>query len=281
MKRVNCRACRVEIETAVPNEPSSAQVRAHVEACSPCQEFRDGRTALYRLVGSLETVPAPPDFDLRLRARLGAKRSVHTWRSAFGNFPPRTAAAVASASLAVLIAAAVFYGPINPPNPNFAETAPDVASVLPAGEVRQLPEQSPSVASDMPGHASGISVSNNAPQGAASGANQNVARRNGLYRAKGANANRRVNPLGSDVDGVVEPSLRDAPVIKLIDYNAANNSPGIITVRASTQLVKVSLDGAGNEARTVSLKSFAFGSQELVERQGNVPALASTTNGVW
>src|SRR5882672_2253194 len=50
----------------------------NVALCAACSEFRAERTSLRELVGSLEPVTAPGDFDLRLRARLARERQGHS-----------------------------------------------------------------------------------------------------------------------------------------------------------------------------------------------------------
>src|SRR5712671_1872451 len=78
MNRNECRATRREIDESELNQQLSNQARAHVALCAACSEFRAERTSLRELVGSLEPVTAPGDFDLRLRARLGREREGHT-----------------------------------------------------------------------------------------------------------------------------------------------------------------------------------------------------------
>src|SRR3954469_25315396 len=69
---MNCQACQIEIEELELGELLSEAARMHIRACSPCRAFHDERQSLRKLVGSLEPVAAPSDFDFRLRARLAA-----------------------------------------------------------------------------------------------------------------------------------------------------------------------------------------------------------------
>src|SRR5918998_725176 len=111
---MNCQACRIEIEEAEGDEAVSARARAHAETCLSCRVFRIERQSLRRLVGSLETVAAPPDFDFRLRARLGAAGQEDRRRlAAWPGFAPGMSAIALAASLALVIGAAIIFKQIS------------------------------------------------------------------------------------------------------------------------------------------------------------------------
>ena len=75
MNTKECRDTRREIdELEFGAEPSHRAIE-HIAACEACRQFGAERTELRELVGSLERVGAPPDFDMRLRARIAAERS--------------------------------------------------------------------------------------------------------------------------------------------------------------------------------------------------------------
>ena len=107
MEAINCKACRIEIEEAeAVSQSLSARARAHAEACLPCRTFSEERQALRRLVGSLETVAAPPDFDFRLRARLAASNSENSRRFTWPGLATSVSSIALAASLALAIAVA-------------------------------------------------------------------------------------------------------------------------------------------------------------------------------
>jgi hypothetical protein len=108
MNGKECRATRREIDESELNQKLSDQARAHVASCASCRGFRAERTSLRELVGSLEPVAAPGDFDMRLRARLASERQDRTrqpfiFRLAIG------APAIAAAALVVIVALAMVW----------------------------------------------------------------------------------------------------------------------------------------------------------------------------
>ena len=64
------RATRREIDESELNQRLTNQALSHLEVCSACRDFRAERASLRELVGSLEPVAAPGDFEMRLRARI-------------------------------------------------------------------------------------------------------------------------------------------------------------------------------------------------------------------
>src|SRR6266550_5135781 len=134
MNGKECRATRREIDESELNQKLSDQARSHVALCASCRGFRAERASLRELVGSLEPVAAPGDFDMRLRARLaserqGRARQPFIFRLAIG------APAIAGAALAVILALAMVW---------FAQRnnsqAPEIAKV-PIREAPTGPQQ--------------------------------------------------------------------------------------------------------------------------------------------
>src|SRR6267143_741302 len=140
MNGKECRATRQEIDESELNQSLSDQARSHVALCESCGDFRAERTSLRELVGSLEPVAAPGDFDLRLRARLAGERQGHTrqpfiFRLAIG------APAIAAAALVVILALSMVWFAQRNENPST-----EIAKV-PIKEVPVVPQQ-PVVAVD-------------------------------------------------------------------------------------------------------------------------------------
>ena len=82
MRNNNCEVIRRELDELMLDGTCSTSAVEHLKECSECREFNRTQTKLRRMVGSLGTVEAPPDFDFRLRARLanGSTSGVfHYW----------------------------------------------------------------------------------------------------------------------------------------------------------------------------------------------------------
>src|SRR5207302_3289625 len=109
MKRRECRHVRREIDVSELNLRLSDQAQADVASCPSCREFRDERTRLRQLVGSLEPVTAPADFDVRLRARIAAERQRPARASLWPHFLLSTPAMAAAAVIVMLAASIVWF----------------------------------------------------------------------------------------------------------------------------------------------------------------------------
>ncbi|MFN2510522.1 MAG: anti-sigma factor, partial [Pyrinomonadaceae bacterium] len=75
MRTANCKYVCREIEEADHGQRLSTSVTEHLAGCPQCQSFHAERTKLRQLVASLETVAAPPDFNLRVRSRLANEKA--------------------------------------------------------------------------------------------------------------------------------------------------------------------------------------------------------------
>src|SRR6185436_10372458 len=71
-----CRRVRREIDELDNGRQPGESARAHLDACSSCTQFSLERANLRELIGGLESVVAPADFDMRLRARLARENAV-------------------------------------------------------------------------------------------------------------------------------------------------------------------------------------------------------------
>src|SRR6266436_5141769 len=136
MNGKECRATRREIDEAELNRTLSRQAHAHVAGCASCRQFRAERTSVRELVGSLEPVAAPGDFDLRLRARLASERQSRARRPFIFRLVIGTPA-ITAAALVVMLAVALVW--LAPRNRNQAP-APAIASV-PSRQGPAVPNQ--------------------------------------------------------------------------------------------------------------------------------------------
>jgi hypothetical protein len=75
MRSLECRVTRQQIDELDLGERPSERAAAHLSLCAGCRDFRAERNELRQLVGSLEPVVAPADFEMRLRARLAREQS--------------------------------------------------------------------------------------------------------------------------------------------------------------------------------------------------------------
>jgi len=75
MRSLECRFTRQQIDELELGERPSERATAHLSLCAGCRDFRAERNELRQLVGSLESVVAPADFEMRLRARIAREQS--------------------------------------------------------------------------------------------------------------------------------------------------------------------------------------------------------------
>src|ERR1041384_3107405 len=96
MNANECRSVRQEIDQSKLDQRLSESSESHVVGCANCAAFRAERTRLRELVGSLQPVTAPADFDMRLRARIAREQvQSSTQPSIFRLFMSTPAIAVA------------------------------------------------------------------------------------------------------------------------------------------------------------------------------------------
>jgi hypothetical protein len=107
-----CREVRLEIDQSELQQPLSAGSEAHVGACVACATFRNERVHLRELVGGLQPVTAPADFEMRLRARIARERDVPRQPFIF-RFVMSTPAIVVAAVLVIAVGALVLLSQMN------------------------------------------------------------------------------------------------------------------------------------------------------------------------
>jgi hypothetical protein len=107
-----CREVRREIDQSELQQSLSANSETHVADCAGCKTFRDERLRLRELVGALQPVTAPDDFEMRLRARIARERDVPKQPFIF-RFVMSTPAIVVAAVLVIAVGAVVFISQRN------------------------------------------------------------------------------------------------------------------------------------------------------------------------
>ncbi|MDT4968335.1 MAG: hypothetical protein QOJ64_3072 [Acidobacteriota bacterium] len=277
---MNCQLCRTEIEELEPGARLSDAARAHVDACLLCGAFYDERLSLRKLMGSLDPVAAPADFDFRLRARLAAAGNGGNHRFSFRSFIASAPALALAASFALLVAAVVLYNQFkpqsiaSPPAVAGGEKAPQGAEPVVTPTVPTSAPESATAQTSSSGESAGPGPSRMAPAGVT--ARQTVASAN--------REGRRVKPSDDGATQIEthEEAVRPAPQIRALpgaQFSSTSNNPLVeLPVRSSSQPVRVFLDDRSGGRRSVTLEPVIFGSQDLTGRVGFHPA---SSQGIW
>lgn len=288
MEAMNCKACRIEIEEAETNEPLSTHARAHVETCLPCRAFRAERESLRQLVGSLETVGAPPDFDFRLRARLNAAGREDSRRlTAWLGFAPGMSALALAASLALVVGAAVIFRQVNF-NRQAATRSTETVAAVTANESRteRVDSSAPSIAPVA-----------SAVDGGATHHYDNATRNLLAANRRVRSADSLREPKLNVVSGTTASSGTDTG-ISSVDFDVHNPSPQltppgiynpavdpnpsiIVPVRALAQPAKFSFDEGRGAAGVFSLRNVTFGSEKLIEQGSPSLLIEHDASDIW
>lgn len=245
MRKSVCKTVSREIDELERGQEPGAMTRAHLGECGSCSDFYDGRLKLQRMIGGLENVEAPGDFDFRLRARLANERSKSASRfstSAFGFGLP----SVALALIAILVGVGLFIRVTT----DTARHPPAVAQ----SETRQGSEPNPAVSKIVPETSQLKASGNDVPKAAQSDQPARV-------------ASDRKNRKGSKTAN----TLRN-------DFVARSESAAVFPLEAAEPL-RVSVDYATGGSRTISLPAVSFGSQQVVAQGASMMKTSART--VW
>jgi hypothetical protein len=282
---MNCQSCRNEIEELEMGGSLSKAASAHLDTCSPCGAFYNERLSLRRLVGSLEPVSAPPDFEFRLRARLAASSDSGNHLFSLRSFIASIASARAiglAASFVLLLAGVAVYnhfksGPAATTQPSMAadrnsarepETGTkNSPAIMPASE--SSPQSASIQKEEKLAPPATLPAGSNSPHPSLAVNNRNGIRQPRKLDAGGAQII--TNDIGS----------RSAPKI-----TPAGESPSVVTakplleltVRSSSQPMRVLVNDRIGGKRSVTLEPVIFGSQDFTGRNGQrLPA----SQGIW
>jgi hypothetical protein len=285
---MNCQSCRIEIEELEKSESLSKAASAHLNACSSCGAFYNERLSLRRLVGSLEPVTAPSDFEFRLRARIAASESAGHHHFSLRSFIASAPAISMAASFALLIAVFVAYNHFK---------SGSVVNNQTNEIVRQESAQKPE-ASNI--NASSESISSK--ESIASESTTNIS-------APDENVNRSPAILSTGKDGqrphvaVIsrntvrrQPKQLDAGSQQIVSRDEAVRPAPRITpqessqfaaksgtlvelpVRSSSQAMRVFVGDKSGGKRSVTFEPVIFGSQDLTGRNSS---RVQTSQGIW
>lgn len=223
----HCRDTRREIDEMELGHRPSADATAHLSVCVACRTFQTERTSLRELVGSLEPVVAPPDFDMRLRARIAAEKYDNRRQPFFARLI--STPALAAAALFVIVAGSVFWisrRPVTPVvTPNNSPIAKNNPEATTPAAVNRRVDQEPTVPAN-----EGTDIAVDYPSKA-------------LHRPTRARA-----PRSEDYN------VGSAPVIGQTDADQAY---------VPSRPVEFALQDESGKTRRISLPPVSFGAQNL------------------
>jgi len=278
---MNCRHCKNEIEERDRRrEILSGAAAAHLAACAGCRVFDEEQVRLQQLIGGLEKISAPPDFDLRLRARMNAAGRGHAARSDWLKLSPAALAWSAVAGCVALIVSASFY--LQPEQLNSAVSQPEQARVV-MPQMQPVGEEINSATTSRAQSATEIDMEpppveilrRNAPPAP----RRSSRRERTSVRQKRSETARVVNRSEeSNVSSVRGAFATFAP----IDVEREASSSIHLQFRVPERPLEIILGDAQGTPRTLSIDSVSFGSRDVIKRPAKFSnASLSSNQGVW
>ena len=256
----DCKTYRSEIEESANG--LSDVTRAHAESCSACGEFLRVSETLRRLVGGLERVEAPADFEFRLRARMAARRGTRGGKPFAGRGNLYGFGAVAAALCFLAVLASLYFR--------------QSQRLTPGGEARNNARAEVITESGPPQVAVNIkqSTTANPPGVNITDAVATATKTKGAWTRSVVRQRLREVARAGDVrkvsaNNTLIASATSAPVISL----TLGNSP---------ETLRVVLRDEHGAARVVPVRAVSFGSQELLARESvGRRASVKENEGVW
>ncbi|MGI9106330.1 MAG: hypothetical protein ACR2G4_08790 [Pyrinomonadaceae bacterium] len=270
-----CRECKIEIEARdLRRETLSGGAQTHLAACANCRAFGEERLALRQLIGGLEKVSAPPDFDFQLRARMNAEKSGHASR--WLNFSPAALSWSVAGCLALVISASLYFQPkgLLVTLPQMEQSRIGVTQTQPTDE--EINPVAASAATDkIPRFESEIKK----PSSLAAFDRRRippVLRVGERRRVETA----RVEDIG---EGSNVSSVMGSSGIFASNEATRSTSTSIpLQLRASQQPLEILLKDRQGALRTVSIDSVSFGSRDVINRSATFTNASLLSNqGVW
>ena len=280
---MNCQKCKIEIEERdLRRERLSSAAEAHLSACASCRIFGEERHALIRLVGGLEKVSAPADFDFRMRARMAAENRRDAPRAGWFNFSPAALSWPLLGCLALIVSASLYFQ--QQPDTAITPTRQgSTASVTPTPQtsVAKTTSQTeqPQTVETRP-DISAPSLKNSLAENDSLASRRRVVpeRIGGRVVAEAAQIREQVEESNS-------ASLVGSQVRIAAGNSGATKGGGAlipVQVSAPERPLKVFVRDTGGEARTISVESVSFGSRDVIGRPATISkASLSTNQGVW
>lgn len=258
MNSRECRTTRQEIEQSKLHQRLSGPALRHIESCRACHEFQLERTRLRELIGSLEPVAAPGDFDVRLRARIAAGRQQSSRGSFLNRFVASTPA-IAAAAVIVMLAGAIVWLAQHQRNQQST-----IAAGVPARTQQAItPSDKPADRTDAKSPT--VPAATNPPVTLTA---QGPRDRNPYRDTSGKSGGGR-GPIASATDF----NVTGAESIRQGEQQA-----GEVSLSAPVKPLVVSLEDVSGTKRRISLPPVSFGSQRLVD---NRLPVSSTNSRSW
>ncbi|HYR76335.1 MAG TPA: hypothetical protein VEM96_10885 [Pyrinomonadaceae bacterium] len=258
MNSRECRNTRQEIEQSKLHQRLSGPAVRHIDSCPACREFEIERTRLRELIGSLEPVAAPGDFDARLRARIAADRQQSS-RGSFSNRFVLSTPAIAAAAVIVMLAGAIFWLAQHQRNQQST-----IASGAPARTEQTI----------TPSDKRADSTDANLPTAPAA-ANPPVTLTAQAPRDR--SPYRDTSGRSGGARGPIEPAT-DFNVSGAESIRQGEQQTGEVSLSAPVKPLVVSLEDVSGTKRRISLPPVSFGSQRLVD---NRLPVSSTNSRSW
>jgi hypothetical protein len=280
---MNCQKCKNEIEERdLRREHLSDAAQAHLAACASCRAFGEERLALRHLVGGLEKVSAPADFDFRVRARMAADLNERRApRPRLFSFAPAALSWPLAACLALVVSAALYFQQQQQPDALPTKQASNASPVSRIAEATPIDVQ----ASDQVSEGTKVVAVNVRRGDAATPLKNQAAQRRRVLPERVAAAVREaaLETAGARVEesssaGVLGSTVR-------FDATGARRGEGMlipVQLGASERPLNVVLRDRSGEARTISVDSVSFGSRDVIGRPATYAKASLTSNqGVW
>src|ERR1041384_3400966 len=247
MNANECRDMRRQIDQSELGQRLSEQVESHLIGCASCAAFRAERTRLRELVGSLQPVTAPADFDMRLRARIAREQDQSsTQPSIFRLF--MSTPAIAVAGLIVMIVGGLVWMNQHSGQPPATNASNQPAPPNPAN---------PSVASTQPG------AKENQVASAEANAETNKGRDLSIQDQKLAIAQRKNSTRNSSMASAPQSSdfnTSRAPIFPMSDR------AGEVSLTAPVKPMVVTVYDQKGGSRKILLPAVSFGAQRLTDK---------------
>ncbi len=281
MMNQDCKAYRAELEESPGGPAQSPGLRSHLSTCTDCEHFRRERASLRQLVGGLERVTAPADFEFRLRARLAAAEAARRHNPFFSlRFVPGVASVALAACFLVFSASIYLRRETATSQPDKQESAETVASQSASVQGR-APERTTIVKNipDEKGIEQHIELAaKTAPQGTKA---RNVSNARASFAGKAHGGVDRGAGHVATFDAQPAPIL-NASSSAVREQGSSRTDAAAVALRTPTVPLQVVLRDEHGAARLVSMRSVSFGAQDPVRQGGNVvPVSYKDKEGVW
>ena len=276
---MNCQQCTNEIEERDRRDDLlSRAAEAHLATCAACRTFSRERLSLGALVGELERVAAPPDFDFRLRARMAAGRDASRPRVTWFNLSSASVSWAMAGCLALVVAASLYFRQEQPGanvlQPQQARATSPVA-VKPVETAQASTAQTPEVGAREVEQVKVELKANATPVRRRRALPVRRAEREPVEIARAGNREE-----GSNSSDVMGSSVRFDAKRMTESANAGALIP--VQLPLPERPLKVLLRDTRGASRTISVDPVSFGSRDTIGRSPKFTNVSlPTSQGVW